>query len=113
MLKFATLPVKYAPKRKFIEFAKPKWHNKLGEFSDPDVLSWINNLYQDKVFKTPKDFNFTMRVSMDHGVRPISTAISLKFFPAALRSMMRASSAPAHGFPAFGGVFFTTFLNAP
>jgi len=54
---FSCVPTQYAPKRKFIEFAKPKWHNKLGEFSDPDVLSWINNLYQDKVFKTPKDFN--------------------------------------------------------
>jgi hypothetical protein len=54
---FSSVPIKYAPKRKFLEFAKPQWHNKLGEFSDPDVLSWINRLYQDKVFKTPKDFN--------------------------------------------------------
>lgn len=54
---FSCVPTQYAPKRKFIEFAKPKWHNKLGEFSDPDVLSWINRLYQDKKFKTPKDFN--------------------------------------------------------
>ena len=57
LAKFATVPIKYAPKRKFIEFAAPQWKNKLGEFSDPDVLSWINNLYQDKKFKTPKDFN--------------------------------------------------------
>jgi hypothetical protein len=54
---FSCVPTQYAPKRKFIEFAKPKWHNKLGEFSDPDVLSWVNRLYQDKKFKTPKDFN--------------------------------------------------------
>jgi hypothetical protein len=54
---FSSVPTQYAPKRKFLEFAKPKWHNKLGEFSDPDVLSWINRLYQDKAFKTPKEFN--------------------------------------------------------
>jgi len=57
MLKFATLPVKYAPKRKLIGFAMPQWKTKLGEFDHPDVLSWINNLYQEKTFKTPKDFN--------------------------------------------------------
>ena len=57
MIKFATLPVKYAPKRKFIGFAMPQWKNKLGEFDHPDVLSWVNNLYQEKTFKTPKDFN--------------------------------------------------------
>jgi hypothetical protein len=54
---FSCVPTQYAPKRKFIEFAKPKWHNKLGEFSDQDVLCWVNRLYQDKKFKTPKDFN--------------------------------------------------------
>jgi hypothetical protein len=57
LAKFASIPIKYAPKRKALEFAAPQWKNKLGEFSDPDVLSWINNLYQDKKFKTPKDFN--------------------------------------------------------
>jgi hypothetical protein len=57
MLKFATLPVKYAPKRKLIGFAMPQWKTKLGEFDHPDVLSWVNNLYQEKTFKTPKDFN--------------------------------------------------------
>ena len=56
-VKFATVPIKYAPKRKFLEFAKPQWHNKLGEFSDPDVLSWIGNLYQDKAFPTREAFN--------------------------------------------------------
>jgi hypothetical protein len=54
---FSSVPIKYAPKRKFLEFAKPQWHNKLGEFGDPDVLSWVNRLYQDKKFKTPQDFN--------------------------------------------------------
>jgi hypothetical protein len=57
MIKFATLPVKYAPKRKLIGFAMPQWKTKLGEFNHPDVLSWVNNLYQEKTFKTPKDFN--------------------------------------------------------
>jgi hypothetical protein len=57
LVKFATVPIKYAPKRKFLEFAKPTWHNKLGEFSDPDVLSWIGNLYQDKAFPTREAFN--------------------------------------------------------
>ena len=37
LAKFATVPIKYAPKRKFLEFAVPQWKNKLGEFSDPDV----------------------------------------------------------------------------
>ena len=57
IVKFATVPIKYAPKRKFLEFAKPQWHNKLGEFSDPDILSWIGNLYQDKAFPTREAFN--------------------------------------------------------
>jgi len=57
LAKFASIPIKYAPKRKFLEFAKPQWHNKLGEFSDPDVLSWINNVYQDKAFPTREAFN--------------------------------------------------------
>jgi len=57
LVKFATVPIKYAPKRKFLEFAKPQWHNKLGEFSDPDVLSWVGNVYQDKAFPTREAFN--------------------------------------------------------
>jgi hypothetical protein len=57
LAKFASIPIKYAPKRKFLEFAAPQWKNKLGEFSDPDVLSWINNLYQDKAFPTREAFN--------------------------------------------------------
>ena len=69
-VKFATVPVKYAPKRKFIEFAKPVWHNKLGEFSDPDVLSWINRLYQDKVYPTQKEFNAAYDAALSMGVMP-------------------------------------------
>jgi hypothetical protein len=57
LAKFASIPTKFAPKRKFLEFAAPQWKNKLGEFSDPDVLSWINNLYQDKAFPTREAFN--------------------------------------------------------
>ena len=56
-LKFASVPTKYAPKRKMVGFAAPQWKNKLGEFEHPDVTSWVNRLYQDKTFKTPKDFN--------------------------------------------------------
>jgi hypothetical protein len=54
---FASVPTQYAPKRKMLDFAKPKWHNKLGEFVDPDVMSWLNNIYQDKVFPTRQSFN--------------------------------------------------------
>jgi hypothetical protein len=57
LAKFASIPIKYAPKRKLLDFAAPQWKNKLGEFSDPDVLSWINNLYQDKAFPTREAFN--------------------------------------------------------
>jgi hypothetical protein len=56
-VKFAAIPIKYAPKRKMIDFALPQWRNKVGEFTHPDVLSWVNRLYQDKTFKTQKDFN--------------------------------------------------------
>jgi hypothetical protein len=69
-VKFATVPTKYAPKRKFLEFAKPAWHNKLGEFTDPDVLSWINRLYQDKAFPTQKEFNAAYDQALDMGVMP-------------------------------------------
>ena len=57
LAKFASIPIKFAPKRKFLEFAAPQWKNKLGEFSDPDVLGWINRLYQDKAFPTREAFN--------------------------------------------------------
>jgi hypothetical protein len=69
------VPTQYAPKRKFLEFAKPKWHNKLGEFSDPDILSWINNLYQDKAFPTREAFNKAYDAALDAGIMP-STAVS-------------------------------------
>jgi hypothetical protein len=72
---FSCVPTQYAPKRKFLEFAKPKWHNKLGEFSDPDILSWINNLYQDKAFPTREAFNKAYDAALDAGIMP-STAVS-------------------------------------
>jgi hypothetical protein len=75
LAKFATIPIKYAPKRKVLEFAAPQWKNKLGEFSDPDVLSWINNLYQDKAFPTREAFNKAYDAARDAGVMP-STAVS-------------------------------------
>lgn len=70
LAKFATVPIKYAPKRKFIEFAAPQWKNKLGEFSDPDILSWINTLYQDKAFPTREAFNKAYDAALDAGVMP-------------------------------------------
>jgi len=75
LAKFASIPIKYAPKRKFLEFAAPQWKNKLGEFSDPDILSWINNLYQDKAFPTREAFNQAYDAARDAGVMP-STAVS-------------------------------------
>lgn len=70
LAKFASIPTKFAPKRKFLEFAAPQWKNKLGEFSDPDVLSWINNLYQDKAFPTREAFNKAYDAAIDAGLRP-------------------------------------------
>ena len=70
LAKFASIPTKYAPKRKFLEFAAPQWKNKLGEFSDPDILSWINNLYQDKAFPTREAFNKAYDAALDAGLRP-------------------------------------------
>ena len=64
LVKFASLPAKYAPKRKLIDFALPAWRTKLGEFVDQDLMSFINGLYQDKVFRTQKEFND----AYDHGV---------------------------------------------
>ena len=57
MIKFASIPIKYAPKRKTVNFAMPKWRNKLGELEDEDVESFINSVYQDRTFKTQKEFN--------------------------------------------------------
>jgi len=56
-IKFASIPTLYAPKVKMVNFAMPKWRNKMGQFSDPDVLSWVDNIYQSKVFKTRDAFN--------------------------------------------------------
>jgi hypothetical protein len=56
-VKFATIPLKYAPKRKMVDFSLPQWRNKFGEFEDQDIASFINNIYQDRVFKTQKEFN--------------------------------------------------------
>jgi hypothetical protein len=70
LAKFASIPIKYAPKRKFLEFAAPQWKNKLGEFSDPDILSWINNLYQDKAFPTREAFNKAYDAALDAGMMP-------------------------------------------
>jgi len=51
------MPLKYAPKRKMINFSLPKWRNKLGEIYDVDVEGFINTVYQDRTFKTQKEFN--------------------------------------------------------
>ena len=56
-VKFASVPIKYAPKRKMTDFALPKWPSKLGEFEDDDIGSFINMVYQDRTFKTAKEFN--------------------------------------------------------
>lgn len=70
MLKFAAIPVKYAPKRKMISFAVPQWKNKLGEFEHPDVLSWVNTTYQSKAFPTQKEFNAAYDQAISMGVMP-------------------------------------------
>jgi hypothetical protein len=36
---------------------RPKWRNKIGEFDSPDIFSWVNCLYQDKVFPVRAEFN--------------------------------------------------------
>ena len=74
MLKFACVPAKYAPKRKMIDFSLPKWRQKLVEFeSNMDVQSWVNNLYQDKVFPSQKDFNraYDNRDALDWDHKPM------------------------------------------
>lgn len=70
MLKFASIPIKYAPKRKMVGFAAPQWKNKLGEFDHPDVLSWVNNIYQAKAFPTQKEFNAAYDQAISMGVMP-------------------------------------------
>ena len=56
-LRFASIPVKFAPKRKMVGFALPVWKNKLGEFEDADLRSWVLDRYQTKVFPTREEFN--------------------------------------------------------
>lgn len=73
MLKFATLPVKYAPKRKMIDFSVPQWKNKLGEFDHPDVAGWVNSTYQSKVYKTQEEFNAAYDQAVSMGARPSDT----------------------------------------
>lgn len=58
-VKFASMSLKYAPKRKTINFTMPKWRDKMGEFEDDDIGSFINAIYQDRTFKTQKEFNET------------------------------------------------------
>jgi hypothetical protein len=67
---FSSVASKYAPKRKFLDFAKPTWHNKLGEFNDPDVLCWINNVYQARAFPTRADFNKAYDDAVAAGLMP-------------------------------------------
>ena len=56
MLKFGCIAAEFAPKRKLVNFSKPKFYKKLGEFVDIDMTSWVNNLYQDKTFKTFEEY---------------------------------------------------------
>lgn len=56
-IKFASIPVKFAPKKKVLSFSPPQWKNKMGEFTDPDVLSWVDNIYQAKAFASRAEFN--------------------------------------------------------
>jgi hypothetical protein len=56
-VKFATIPVKYAPKRKMIDFSLPQWKYKFTETSNDDVLSWVHRVYQSKTFTSQAEFN--------------------------------------------------------
>lgn len=69
-MKFACIPVKFAPKRKLVNFALPKWRQKLAELEHPDVASWVNGLYQTKVFPTQKEFNAAYDQAISMGVMP-------------------------------------------
>jgi hypothetical protein len=57
IIKFACISSKFAPKRKLVNFSLPKFRQKLEEFTDPDLISWVNNLYQDRTFRTRDEFN--------------------------------------------------------
>jgi hypothetical protein len=57
-IKFACIPVKFAPKKKITNFALPRFRQKLTDFeNDPDVMGWVSNVYQERVFPTQEDFN--------------------------------------------------------
>jgi hypothetical protein len=57
-LKFACIPVKFAPKNKITDFALPRFRQKLADLeNDPDVLSWVTNVYQERAFPTREAFN--------------------------------------------------------
>ena len=64
-IKFACIPAQYAPKRKMIDFALPKWRTKLAEFNHPDLVQWAHDLYQTKVFKTREEFNEAYDLKLD------------------------------------------------
>ena len=64
-VKFATIPLKYAPKRKTLDFSLPQWRYKFTETENEIVSSWVNDVYQSRVFKTQQDFN----VAYDSGDR--------------------------------------------
>ena len=57
-LKFACIPIKFAPKKKITDFALPRFRQKLVELeNDPDVMSWVTNVYQERAFPTREAFN--------------------------------------------------------
>lgn len=70
IVKFAVMPIKYAPKRKMINFATPQWKTKVGEFQDIEIMSWVNNVYQSKVFPSSKDFNTAYDHAISIGIKP-------------------------------------------
>lgn len=58
VVKFACIPIKFAPKKKLTNFSLPKWRQKLVELeNDLDVQSWVNNIYQERTFSKRKEFN--------------------------------------------------------
>ena len=34
-----------------------QWRTKIAHLEDPDISSWVNNLYQDRRFPTRQEFN--------------------------------------------------------
>lgn len=66
MVKFAIVPLKYAPKRKILGFVLPQCMVRVGEFHGQDIVTWVNNIYQNKVFPDRDDFN----AAYDRAIRP-------------------------------------------